>query len=138
MNRLILFILIGFAFTTCKKDERDPVAELAAITGTWKPIARTSSDFVTTPVTNPEPDVIEFRYDGVMLNKNGFRPCCTPLSYTVNGIYMNIKPQAPAELDPVCATASCLSCQNFQVMQDNPDELITYCNGFSTRFVREK
>ncbi|TLU92061.1 hypothetical protein [Dyadobacter sediminis] len=138
MNRLIHFILLLFAFTNCKKDERDPVALLASLTGIWRPVERTSPDFVTVAVTNAEPDILEFRFDGVILNRNGFRSCCTPNSYTVNGVYLNITPPLPAELDPLCIAASCVSCQDLHVIQNKPDELTMYCNGNATKFIREK
>ncbi|TLU90310.1 hypothetical protein [Dyadobacter sediminis] len=138
MNRIVLFVLLLFAFTNCKKDERDPISSFANIAGTWRPIEHTSPDSVTVPVTNAESNIVVFRFDGVMLNKNGYLPCCAPTSYTVNGISMQVKPLIPVELDPICALVNCASCPNFRIVKNKPNELTTYCGEYSTRFVRER
>jgi len=138
MNRIVLLVLLLFAFTNCKRDERDPISSFAGIAGTWRPIEHISPDSVTVPVTNADSNIVIFRFDGVMLNKNGYKPCCAPTSYTVNGIFMEVKPLIPVELDPICALVNCGSCPDFRIINSKPDELTTYCEGYSTRFIREK
>lgn len=139
MKRLSLLVLLAFALVNCKNDDPDALPELESIVGKWRPVEHTKSGGTPVVVTNGDIDFMEIRYDGVLLNKGGYRPCCSPTSYMLNGVPFEIVPQAPAELDPICASVSCVPCADLKITQISQDVIVTeYCGHYSTKFEREK
>ncbi len=142
MKTLSLFILALFVFVQCKKENRDPAPEITSIVGKWRIVEyrQTSGDsIVTRPVLRANSYIYEFRYDGVLLNGNGYVPCCLPSEYSLNGTAFVPKPTAPVELDPICATSLCGICPDIKLTQTAPDSLVMEaCGGALGVFVREK
>jgi hypothetical protein len=89
MIRLLLSILILLALAGCKKEEDPtPLREIASIVGKWHAVEyrQTRGDStITQLVAKQNAWVYEFRVDGVILNKNGYKPCCLPSTYFLNG-----------------------------------------------------
>lgn len=142
MKRFLHLTLILFAFTQCKKENRDPLPEIASIVGKWRVVEniQTRGDSVITdPVAKAQSYVYEFRYDGVLLNAGGYVPCCLPSKYSLNGTPFVPNPATPVELDPVCAYSLCAVCPEMKLTQTSPDSLVmTTCPGSARVFVREK
>jgi hypothetical protein len=142
MTRLLLSILIILAFAGCRKENNPiPLEEIASIVGKWRVVEyrQVRGDSTTTQqVPKQNSWVYEFRYDGVVLNENGYVPCCLPSLYFLNGNEFKPKPAKPAELDPSCAYSLCAACPEMKITQTSPDSLtIETCQGSFTTFARE-
>ncbi|MGN7888304.1 hypothetical protein [Dyadobacter sp. 22481] len=142
MKTLSLFILALFVFVQCKKENRDPAPEVISIVGKWRVVEYKQiygDSTVTQPVAQASSHVYEIRYDGVLLNGNGYVPCCIPSSYSLNGTAFVPKPAKPVELDPICSYALCRGCPEMKLTQTAPDSLVMEtCEGSLSILVREK
>lgn len=143
MTRLLLSLLVLIAFAGCKKEnDPAPLHEIASIVGKWRAVEsrQTLGDSTTTrPVPKQNSWIYEFRFDGVLLNANGYVPCCLPSQYYLNGNAFKPKPAIPTELDPSCAYSLCAACPEMNVTQTSPDSLvIETCKGSFTTFAREE
>jgi hypothetical protein len=141
MTRLSLFVLFLFVLTECKREDPEPLAEVESIVGKWRAVQTTQTlgDSTTTQsVPNANAWVYEFRFDGVLLNKNGNRPCCIPSIFLLNGNEFKPSPSIPVELDPSCDYALCASCPEMNITQTSPDTIrIETCKGAFTTFAKE-
>ncbi|KAA6438334.1 hypothetical protein FEM33_16700 [Dyadobacter flavalbus] len=140
-----LFILIFLAFVQCRESRKadpEPLPEIAAIAGKWRVIgySRASGDSLITDTVARENAVFYmFRYDGVLVNEKGFRPCCLPQNYFLNGKFFEAKPLKPVEFDPACQNVYCAGCPEMAITTPAADNLlIETCKGTYTSLVREK
>ncbi|QRR02482.1 hypothetical protein [Dyadobacter sandarakinus] len=142
MTRLLTSVLFLIALTACKKDSIAPVEEIAAIVGKWR-IVKQQYNIADSTVTEAVPRgsswVYVFRADGVLVNENGYKPCCIPEQYSLNGKEFKPEPANPAIFDPFCANVYCVSCPEMSITHTTPDTLVieTCSKDFKT-FVREQ
>jgi len=139
MKKISILIVMLFAMAGCKKHEPNPIPEIAPIMSKWRPVERIDSKGDTISVASEQTDFLVFRFDGVIVNEAGYKPCCSPNSYILNGQRFEVKPQAPVQEDPSCIYVDCFVCQDTKITQLSENELlIEYCLGNSIKFVREK
>ncbi|GGB96508.1 hypothetical protein [Dyadobacter sediminis] len=140
-----LFILTFLAFVQCRESRKvdpEPLPEIASIAGKWRVIAysRASGDsLITDTVTTENAAFYVFRYDGVLVNENGYRPCCLPQNYFLNENFFEAKPLKPVESDPACQYVYCGGCPEMTLTTPTADNLLMEtCKGTYTSLVREK
>lgn len=139
MKKISIAILAMLAMAACKKDKTDPIPEVASIVSKWRPVSYIRAGGDTVSLVGQDVNLLIFRFDGVMLNEKGYKPCCSPDSYMLNGKRFEVKPQAPVEEDPSCIFVDCIKCEDLKMTLLSDDELlIDYCLGTSTKYVREK
>ncbi len=142
MKTFALYVLVLFAFVQCKKENRDPLPEVASIVGKWRIVEYKQirdDSTVTQKVSNADSYLYEIRYDGVLLNEAGYVPCCLPVEYSLNGKAFTPKPATALELDPVCSYSLCAPCPEMKLTLISPDRLtMETCTGYFSTFTREK
>ncbi|MFB9292893.1 hypothetical protein [Persicitalea jodogahamensis] len=137
MNRFIQFVCLVFAFSFCKT-QNDPLPEVANIVGKWLLVesAYTRNDStITEQVPGKDAHTIAFRYDGVLLDRDGQRSCCGPSSYFLNGILFEVKTNEV--LPGKCAAVSCLACPRWELVQQGDSLTITACQDVRLRYIRQ-
>ncbi|MPR33737.1 hypothetical protein [Salmonirosea aquatica] len=124
MKRYLYILAIPLFLLNCKKDEvPDPLPTIKELVGRWRLVAtETTVDGEKVWESATASYYLIFRFDGVILNENGNRPCCTPGSLIVNGVPFTIKPLAPVSSE-FCGNVSCLYMPNL-ILQQNADTLI--------------
>lgn len=142
MNRLAAFVLILTSIVACRKDNLVPEEEVAGIVGKWRVVEQQytiGDSTVKAEVPEENAWIYLFRPDGVLVNENGYMPCCRPQQYFLNGKWFEPKPAIPALLDPFCANVYCAYCPEMSVKQLSTDVIvIEICDGNFQTFVREK
>lgn len=141
MKQIFIFVLLVLTFSGCKKEEnQDPLPEIKTIVGKWRLDAYeriVNGEKVWEKVTG-EPSYLSFRFDGVILGKDGLPTCCAPTSFTLNGILFNIVPKAKLPENPQCALVDCYSCPIWEMEQNEDQLILSYCIGPSrARYIRE-
>jgi hypothetical protein len=141
MKRFSVAMLLLFAFGQCKKDDPEPLPEIASIVGKWREVAHVriiGDSTITEVIPNEYSNVFEFRYDGAFLNERGKVPCCLPPTYFFHGVEFVPRPQASAEPDPLCASTYCAPCPEMRITQPIADGIIIEACGTVTSYTREK
>lgn len=145
MSKLSLVFLVLLVFLQCRKDDKvdpEPIPEIASIVGKWRVtnyIQTVGDSLFTSPVAKENSLLFVFRFDGVLVNENGYMPCCLPQKYFLNGNLFEAKPLAPVEYDPGCKYVDCAGCAEMTIKRPTADSLlIETCKGSYTTLVREK
>lgn len=140
MKKLFLSLMILCTIAACKKDGPDPVSGFESIVGKWRAVMHSKDGGATNmPIPEGEGSLLIFRFDGVIVNEAGYQPCCSPMSFVLNGQFVTVEPKAPVEADPSCITVDCYTCEDLKITVKSESEMVTeYCDGYATRFVREK
>lgn len=136
-------MLLLLVFTQCKKKEDpEPLPEIASIAGKWRVTAYSQTEgdsLVTTPASDGQPTIYQFRFDGAFLNENGYMPCCLSQKFTLNGQPFEQKPLAPVYVDPSCSLVYCMPCPEMIITTPIADVImIETCKGNFMTLVREK
>lgn len=141
----LYFVLIVLAFVQCRENRNvDPVPlpEIASIAGKWRVVAYSQAlgdSMITDTVARENAAFYVFRYDGVLVNENGYMPCCLPRNYFLNGNFFEATPLKPVEYDPGCQYVYCAGCPEMTITTPTADNLlIETCQGTFTSLVREK
>ncbi len=137
MDRFILFVFLVFAFSFCKS-KNEPQPEVANIVGKWllvETIHTQNDSTIVEQVSGEQAYTIAFRYDGVLLDRDGQRSCCGPSSYFLNGILFRIKTNEV--LPGYCATVLCMVCPQWEMIQQGDSLTITACQDVKSKYVRQ-
>jgi len=142
MKKLITFVLLLTVFTQCKKrEDPEPLPEIASIVGKWRVTAYShiaGDSLVTTPASDGQATIYQFRFDGAFLDENGYMPCCLPQKFTLNGQPFEQKPLAPVKLDPICSSVYCITCPEMKITTPIADVImIETCKGNFMTLARE-
>ncbi|TDE14501.1 hypothetical protein [Dyadobacter psychrotolerans] len=137
MNRILLTLIFSFILFACQKDDKDPVAGVEPIVGSWRlaaveKIADGKSSWEN--VQNPDGNDLNFRYDGVIVDSQGRGICCGPGSLVINGNNFTIKPKT--ELDyGHCAAVNCVYCPTWEIEVKDNELTVSTCGQGKRKYV---
>lgn len=145
MQRLILLLLLSWAFTNCKRDknaepEPQPSPGVAGIVGKWHLVEAqyTSGDsIIVKNMTNEPQKTFSIRFDGVMLY-DGYVSCCATAEYEINGNVFKVKPREDMPYNENCSLVYCFACPKLIIMQTGDEMTIESCLGEINKYVRKK
>lgn len=141
MKKLLFALIIPFVLIACKKDDPDPVPEIASIVGKWKHIAyeKTENNEKTWVPMNGESSTIIFRYDGLILDSKGLRRCCAPYKYNLNGVPFEVKPKEEVPVNAECSLVDCIGCEAWTIEQTGDEMIITLCEptAHKSKYIRQ-
>ncbi len=128
MNKVSILLLF-LLFLGCKKDP-EPSPIIKEIVGRWRLVATEyTENGKTTRTEATTASYLIFRFDGLIVDKDGLPGCCAPGSLIVNGAPFQIKPLAPVPRNDACARTSCAACDHLDLTQDR-DTLISSSSCF--------
>lgn len=111
MNKIAPLLLI-LLFLGCKKNkDPEPSPIIKEIVGKWRLVAteRTENGKTVREEATSESYLI-FRFDGLIVDKDGLPVCCASNSFIVNGQPFEAKALAPVPKNDACARTYCASC----------------------------
>jgi hypothetical protein len=135
MKKLLFALMISLILVACKKNNREPEPEIAAIVNTWKQTAyekTVNGAKIWVPVDG-EPHYISFRFDGLILDSKGLPLCCAPKAYYVNGVLFKVQPKAEVPFNEQCALVDCIGCGAWDIEQTGNELILSYCEPIKTR-----
>lgn len=138
----MLLLLITFALTHCKdKKDPGPLPELQGLVGKWRLVGyeHVNGDTITREVVRKEnSQLVQFRYDGILLNELGQSSCCPPSSYLLNGKTFDIKTIGTAPpTSQHCYLVLCGVCPQWQLTLQGDSLAVQVCTESKTMYVRE-
>lgn len=108
--RLLILLTTFFLLTiSCSKDKNNPTTQITKVAGKWVLIETeemVNGQKVWVKIDSKNSYTLEMTPTGVLLNEDGYRPCCSPNKITLNGIKY-IVPISGYEADPSCILVSC-------------------------------
>lgn len=132
MNKIPILLII-LLFLGCKKDKKDPEPSpiIKEIVGKWRLVAteRTENGKIVREEATSESSLI-FRFDGLMVDKDGLPVCCAFGSFIVNGQPFEAKALAPVPQNEACARTSCTNCSAPLALLQDGNTLITSSSCF--------
>lgn len=142
MKHIPVLFLLSILLFQCKKDKtEDPDPRIAKIVGKWRFDAREVEENgkktwqLQSGVTS---NYIIIRSDGVMLDADGLRLCCSPIAYNLNGAHFQIIPKTDVPYNPTCVSVDCVGCDTLQLDQIGNELVITSClDERRTKYVRD-
>ncbi|MET7256045.1 hypothetical protein [Dyadobacter fermentans] len=143
MQRLVLLLLLSWAFTNCKRDksaEPQPLPEIAGIVGKWHLVEtryKAGDSTIVKNMTNEPQKAFSIRFDGVILY-DGYGSCCATSEYEINGNVFKVKPQKDVPYNENCGLVDCFACPKLIITQAGDEMTIESCLGGIDKYVREK
>lgn len=143
MQRLVLLLLLLWAFTNCKRDqsaEPQPLPEIAGIVGEWHLVEtryKAGDSTIVKNMTNEPQKAFSIRFDGVILY-DGYGSCCATSEYEINGNVFKVKPQKDVPYNENCGLVDCFACPKLIITQAGDEMTIESCLGGIDKYVREK
>lgn len=138
MNRILFSLIFIFILIACKRDDIDPLAVIEPIEGAWKLVAiekmengMHSWESVTAATSN----IINFRYDGVILDPYGNGSCCAPKKLVINGESFDIKPKIALDYAH-CAAVHCGFCAYWKIDQKGNELILTSCETARMKYLK--
>lgn len=141
MKKLIPLFLLLFSLSDCKKKDPEPDPVLKGIVGGWRLIGfekTVNNEKVWEPVDMDKQTVFSFRFDGVMLDKDGLPYCCASSNYVVNGTPYKVVAKAKIPENPICATVNCAACDTLKIQQRGNEMITANCfNPGRSKYTRQ-
>nr|WP_295921995.1 hypothetical protein [uncultured Dyadobacter sp.] len=142
MNRYLLLLLTILALTDCKdKKDPGPLPELQELVGKWRLVGyeHVNGDTVMKESVRKEnSQLVQFRYDGILLNELGQSSCCSPSSYLLNGQVFDIKTIGAAPpTSQQCYLVLCGTCPQWQLTLQGDSLAVQVCTDSKMMYLRE-
>lgn len=134
MKRLLLLLGIVILFSECNDS---PPAATEKIEGTWRLVAYEVIENGVSSWTKAQPSNIHVRHDGLILDDQGFLPCCPPETLIINGTTFKIKPKIKVFRARNCELSSCAPCPTLKIQHTDNEIITTNCSGYGMKYVRQ-
>lgn len=142
--RALSILLLMSALAACRAKDPAPSPGIERLMGKWKLVAREvmkDGERVWKEETGENPDY-EFtvRFDGVILDREGFVRCCDPPYYFINGARFDVVPRAEVKSNSICQLVDCAPClvMNYD-LQDDGSLFYSSCHtsGLKQKYVKQ-
>ena len=141
MRRIFLLLGMIVLLSDCKKDNDSPASVIQKIFGRWRLVeyetTQNGQKVWVKADTAAQQTFINIDNDGLILDDQGYLPCCPPEWLTINGNQFKIIKKEGVFTAPMCASVSCVACPNLKIQQSDNESETTHCIGFRTRYIRD-
>lgn len=125
----------------CKDNDDSRASVIQKIVGRWRLIeyekTQNGEKLWVKANSTTQPSHINVDKNGLILNDQGYLPCCPPEWLTINGNSFKIIRKEGVFTEPICVSASCAPCPNLKIQQSGNELIITHCIGLRAKYIRD-
>lgn len=137
MKSLSYIVCLVIMMFSCKEDKRETAYPISLIEGSWKLKARLDKDASEwRMLPDAEQQIIRFRNDGVMLNKDNKASCCLTFKYRINEVEMKLSLENEIPYVTGCELVDCWACQEYKMTVENDTLIIDHCDYYKEKYQR--
>ena len=140
MRRIFLLLGMIVLLSDCKKDNDSPASVIQKIVGRWRLVeyqTTQNGQKVWVKADSARSTHINVYSDGMILDDQGYLPCCPPEWLTINGNQFKVTPRANVFTAPMCAAVLCVACPNLKIQRSGNEMTTSYCTDFQVKYIKD-